>query len=496
MSKVGELHNGLDGKNGEDGKDGESCTVVENAEINGYDVLCGGVKIGELKNGKDGVNGKDGKDGESCTVVENAEIDGYDVICAGKKIGEIKNGKDGADGKNGKEGENGQDGKDGKNGNDGSSCTVVENAKIDGYDIICGDKKIGEIKNGKDGVNGQDGKDGESCTVVENAEIDGYDVLCGGVKVGEIKNGKDAILPSSSSIASSSSEIVSSSSSAPIPSSSSVEQLSEKCRTLRATTDVFNSLYDVLGCTLSNEKVAIVLRHAQRDVNKYGDDDGLIEVGRQQAKQVGEKLKALNLGDFYYMYTNVKRTAETAQIIAVNKGQNVSTNLNDWHKHDIEGLSEINMNLKESWYVRPNGNAGNCKGSASWGWSSYSRIAYQEYDNNSNRQNCENAFYPIADRVNDFIGTYFTYDKMHKYTLAISHDQYTVPFVVTISNKQIHDDVKDPKYDLRFHKHDSWPPDFNYWINYLAGFVLTLLAQKPWTTTSVGCGACSRASKA
>ena len=130
------------------------------------------------------------------------------------------------------------------------------------------------------------------------------------------------------------------------------------------------------------------------------------------------------------------------------------------------------MNLKESWYVRPNGNAGNCKGSASWGWSSYSRIAYQEYDNDGNRQNCENAFYPIADRVDDFINTYFTYDKMHKYTLAISHDQYTVPFVVTISNKKIHDDVVNSKYDLRFHKHDNWPPDFNYWINYLAGFVL------------------------
>ena len=487
-TKVGELRNGKDGdkgddgkdgkdgqdgKNGTDGKDGTSCTVEENKEIDGYDVICGDKKVGEIHNGKDGQDGKngtDGKDGTSCTVEENKEIDGFDVICADKKVGELRNGKDGKDGKNGT---------DGKDGNDGTSCRVEVNKEINGYDVICGDKKVGQLLNGKDGAdgkNGIDGKDGTSCTVEENKEIDGYDVICAGKKVGELRNGKDAVLPSSSSIVSSSSAAPSSSSeissSSETPSSSSVEQLSEMCKTLRATTDVFNSLYDVLGCTRSDEKIAIILRHAQRDIHKYGDDDGLIDVGRAQAKQVGEKLKKLNLDDFYYMYTNVKRTAETAQIIAVNKGENVSSNINDWHKHSIENLTEINQNLKESWYVKPNQSASNCKGNASWGWSSYSRIAYQEYDNDNNKRNCENAFYPIADRVNDFINTYFTYDQMHKYTLAISHDQYLVPFVVTISNKQIHDDVVNSKYDLRFHKHDSWPPDFNYWINYLTGVVL------------------------
>ena len=175
------------------------------------------------------------------------------------------------------------------------------------------------------------------------------------------------------------------------------------------------------------------------------------------------------------MYTNVKRTAETAQIIAINKGENVSTDINDWHKHSIANLTEINQNLKESWYVKPNQNASNCKGGASWGWSSYSKIAYQEYDDDNNRQNCENAFYPIDTRIETFIENYFTYKQMHKYTLAISHDQYLVPFVITISNKKIHDDVVNSKYDLRFHLHDrdiNWNPDFNYWINYLAGVVL------------------------
>ena len=490
---------GDDGKDGKDGKDGTSCRIETNKDINGYDVICGDKKVGELLNGKDGADGKngiDGKDGTSCTVEENKEIDGYNVICADKKIGEIHNGKDG------------QDGKNGTDGKDGTSCSVVKNEKVNGYEVYCGTEFLGYLTNGKDGAdgkNGIDGKDGTSCTVEENKDIDGYDVICGDKKVGELRNGKDAVLPSSSSIASSSSAAPSSSSkvssssvtpssssvassssvtpssssvassSSETPSSSSVEQLSEKCKTLRATTDVFNSLYDVLGCTRSDEKVAIILRHAQRDIHKYGDDDGLIEVGRQQAKQVGEKLKELNLDDFYYMYTNVKRTAETAQIIAINKGENVSTDINDWHKHNIANLTEINQNLKESWYVKPNQNASNCKGGASWGWSSYSKIAYQEYDDDNNRQNCENAFYPIDTRIEAFIENYFTYEQMHKYTLAIAHDQYLVPFVITISNKKIHDDVVNSKYDLRFHKHDrdiNWNPDFNYWINYLTGVVL------------------------
>ena len=524
--KIGSIVNGKDGKNGEngangkdgdkgddgkDGKDGSSCTVEANDDIDGFDVICGDKKVGELRNGKDGekgadgtngTNGKDGKDGTSCSVVKNEKVNGYEVYCGTEFIGYLTNGKDGADGKNGIDGK------------DGTSCTVEVNDDIDGYDVVCAGKKVGELRNGKDGekgadgtngTNGKDGKDGSSCTVEVNDDIDGFDVICGDKKVGELRNGKDAVLPSSSSIASSSSATPSSSSkvssssvtpssssvassssvtpssssvvssSSETPSSSSVEQLSEKCKALRATTDVFNSLYDVLGCTRSDEKVAIILRHAQRDIHKYGDDDGLIEVGRQQAKQVGDKLKELNLDDFYYMYTNVKRTAETAQIIAINKGENVSTDINDWHKHNIANLTEINQNLKESWYVKPNQNASNCKGGASWGWSSYSKIAYQEYDDDNNRQNCENAFYPIDTRIEAFIENYFTYEQMHKYTLAISHDQYLVPFVVTISNKQIHDDVKNSKYDLRFHKHDrdiNWNPDFNYWINYLTGVVL------------------------
>ena len=452
----------------------------------------------------------------ACTTEPLDDDSGVKIVCGGDSVGVVLNGKDGKDGKDGadgKDGEDGTNGKNGKDGKDGSSCYIKTNTEKNGFDVFCGNDKVGFLSNGQDGekgadgtngTDGKDGKDGTSCRVEENKDIDGFDVYCGDKKVGELHNGKDAVLPSSSSIASSSSatpsssSVASSSSATPssssvassssetssssvasssseTPSSSSVEQLSEKCKTLRATTNVFNSLYDVLGCTRSDEKVAIILRHAQRDINKYGENDGLIDVGRAQAKQVGEKLKKLNLDDFHYMYTSVKRTAETAQIIAINKGQDVPTNLNDWHQKSIKNLTDTTSDLKEAWYVKPYQNANNCKGSASWGWSSYSKIAYEEFDDDNNRQNCKNTFYPIDSMIDVFTGKYFTYEKMHKYTLAISHDQYLVPFVITISNKQIHDDVKNSKYDLRFHKHDrdiNWQPDFNYWINYLAGVVL------------------------
>ena len=604
--KVGELRNGKDGEkgadgtngtNGKDGKDGTSCTVEVNDDINGFDVICGDKKVGELRNGKDGekgadgtngTNGKDGKDGTSCTVEENKEIDGYDVICADKKVGEIHNGKDGQDGKNGTDGKdgtscsvvknekvngyevycgteflgfltNGKDGADGKNGidgKDGTSCTVEENKEIDGYDVICADKKVGEIHNGKDGQdgkngtdgkdgtscsvvknekvngyevycgteflgfltngkdgadgkNGIDGKDGTSCTVEVNDDIDGYDVICADKKVGELRNGKDAVLPSSSSIASSSSATpsssskVSSSSVAPssssvassssvtpssssvasssseTPSSSSVEQLSEKCKTLRATTDVFNSLYDVLGCTRSTEKVAIILRHAARDRNNYGKTGGLNDIGKNQSKQVGENLKALNLEGFYYMHTDVKRTAETAMIISNNKGESTSSNISDWYDTKSNDYQNENTDLLESWYVKPGKSVSNCQRGNSWGWSVYSKFAYEEYivNNYDATQACKDALYDAKSRTQEIVEKYFSYEKAHKYTLAISHDQFLVPFIIAISDKKIHDIRKNKNgqyYDLRFHAHDSEgePEIFNYWINYLTGVVI------------------------
>ena len=144
-------------------------------------------------------------------------------------LSEVK-GADGKDGANGKDGKNGSDGKDGKDGTNGTSCTVKALDDGSGYDVLCGDKKVGTLTNGKNGANGADGKngtngangksayeiakengfkgteaewlkslegkdgdkgaDGKSCTVTPNEEKDGYDLVCGDKTV-TITNGHD-----------------------------------------------------------------------------------------------------------------------------------------------------------------------------------------------------------------------------------------------------------------------------------------------------------------
>ena len=576
--KIGSIINGKDGKNGEngtDGKDGKSCSIKENKDINGFDVICGDEKVGELRNGakgdkgEKGDDGKDGKDGESCTVQVNEEIKGYDVICGDKKVGELKNGekgekgedgKDGKDGKDGtscsiqvndeikgydvvcgdkkvgelKNGEKGDKGDKGDDGKDGKSCFMEVNDEIKGYDVICGDKKVGELRNGEKGDKGDkgdDGKDGKSCTVVENKDIDGYDVICGNEKIGELRNGKDAVISSSSVEISSSSEVASSSSvevssssevassssvevssssevassssvevssssevvssssiqvssSSEVASSSSVETLSKECLDLRETKDVFVSLYDVLGCTRSTEKVSIILRHAARDRNNYGQSGGLNETGKAQAQQVGQKLKALNLDDFYYMHTDVKRTAETAMIISNNKGESTSQNISDWYDIKSNDYQNENKDLLEKWYIKPNKSVSSCQrgnwnNGNSWGWSVYSKFAYEEYyiNNYDATQACKDALYDAKSRSQEIVEKYFSYEKAHKYTLAISHDQFLVPFIISMSDKKIHDTRTNKNgqyYDLRFHVHESEgePAMFDYWINYLTGVVI------------------------
>jgi len=187
--------NGVDGKDGKNGADGKSCTVKEIK--NGYKVLCGGDSVGVLLNGKDGKNGVDGKDGKdgdngtSCTVKENKEKNGFDLVCGDKKV-TITNGKDGQDGKPGEDGAS-------ITGPQGESCKgeALENGDIK---ITCGETEVGVLKNGTAGTDGSNGEPGKSCTVKENAEKNGYDLECDG-KVVTVTNGTPGVNGESCTIA-------------------------------------------------------------------------------------------------------------------------------------------------------------------------------------------------------------------------------------------------------------------------------------------------------
>ena len=88
--------------------------------------------------------------------------------CSGKDWVQL-NGKDGSDGKNG------------SNGEDGSSCTVKQNKKKTGFDIICDGKTVGTVSNG------DDGKIGDGCSLEDNG-LGQVTVKCGGKTVTLVKD--------------------------------------------------------------------------------------------------------------------------------------------------------------------------------------------------------------------------------------------------------------------------------------------------------------------
>lgn len=628
--------NGQDGKNGKDGvkgdkgengspgqkgdtgskgENGSSCSIVENKEINGYDVICGNEKVGELKNGNDGVKGENGDKGAtgksayeaavskgftgteeewlaslkgdagtSCSIQENKEKDGYDLNCGGKIV-TITNGENGKTGKEGKsafeiaqekntnlesvdewlaslKGDDckGQQLANGnikitcgssfeaelEKGHDGANCTVKERTDGTGYDLDCNGDVV-TVKNGEDGKEGKSafdiakekdpnltvdewldalkgdnckgeklsngnikitcgtnfeeilekGNDGANCTVDERTDGTGYDLNCGG-NVVTVKNGdpgkegksafdiakeKDPNLTEDEWLASLKGEgctakevengveitcgngtpvIIKNGESA----TNKVEVLSDACKTLRSTTDKFIPIFDIFYCLRSNEKVTFILRHAAR-----GDDTSesgtLSQTGENQCKEVGSKLKEMNLEDFSYMHTRFYRAKQTAWIIAKNKGQDVG-NQNAWFNSDDTEIQITNDDLLDGWYVQNKDDnlKKTCKGKVSSGWGAYSRAAYKEYDSNDQKTACDEFLYDIDQKTQEIIKKHFTYDKMKPgVTLAISHDQFLAPFVISISNRQI---KGSNGRDLRYHEYGTQ----EHWINYLSGVAI------------------------
>ena len=115
-------------------------------------------------------------EGSLVYVKDSAKV----FVCTGDGWSQL-DGADGADGKNGK---------NGTSGDDGSSCTVKQNKKKTGYDVICDGKTVGSIVNGSDGDDGKAGSDGSmNCSAKQNKKKTGFDVICDGKTVGTITNG-------------------------------------------------------------------------------------------------------------------------------------------------------------------------------------------------------------------------------------------------------------------------------------------------------------------
>lgn len=218
-----------------------------------------------------------------------------------------------------------------------------------------------------------------------------------------------------------------------------------KCGEVRTTKNDFVPLENVLACVKKNEKVAFIVRHGEREPADTGPDDHLNANGIEGARNLGKKLKAYP--DFYYMHTYYMRTMETAYYVAEGKGQNVEM----FTRENADGIvHEMTDDLLSYWYET--GNISVCACDYRCDLAAYTKMAYVEGDDY-----CDLAFYNAKARTLELVEKYFTYEKMHDVTFAVSHDYFVAPLMIAITDGEI---------GMDFHNHYG---DYYYWPNFLSG---------------------------
>lgn len=220
---------------------------------------------------------------------------------------------------------------------------------------------------------------------------------------------------------------------------------SAKCVAIRTTKNDFVPLENVLSCVGENEKVAFIVRHGARELYESGTEDHLNEIGVMQAFRLGEKLK--DFPDFYYMHSYYIRTMETAYYVAEGKGQKVEA----FTRENSDTLvHEMLDDLLYSWYVKDYAYEYVC--SPNGGLASLTKMAYEPED-----YYCNLGFYNAKERTLELVKKYFTYEKMHDVTFAVSHDFFVAPMVIAITDGEI---------GMDYYNH---PGDDYYWPNFLSG---------------------------
>lgn len=230
-------------------------------------------------------------------------------------------------------------------------------------------------------------------------------------------------------------------------SSSMVESSSSSatCEEIRSTKNDFVPVEAVLPCVKENEKVAFIVRHAERNVYESGTEDTLNANGVVQARTLGSKLKAYP--DFYYMHSYYIRTLETAYHIAEGKGQNVDV----FTRENSDGIvHELSEDLLSYWFVKDDSYVNVCAPMGSD--AAFTKMAYEVDD-----YYCSLAFYNAKERTLEFVRKYFTYNVMHDVTFAITHDYFIAPLVIAVTDGAI---------GMDYHNHYG---DKYYWPNFLSG---------------------------
>jgi len=245
----------------------------------------------------------------------------------------------------------------------------------------------------------------------------------------------------SSDVAAESSAAAEQSSSSAVESSSS----SATCEEIRSTKNDFVPIENVLPCVQENEKVAFIIRHGERNPSESGYDDTLNANGVIDTRALGSKLK--DYPDFYYMHTGYLRTLQTAYHIAEGKGQKVE----EFTRENCDSIvHEYNEDLYVNWYIKDEAYLNVCGSDGGFGM--LTMMAYEPDD-----YYCSLAFYNVKERTQELVEKYFTYDKMHPITFAISHDYFVGPLMIAITDGEI---------GMDYYNHYG---DEYYWPKFLSG---------------------------
>lgn len=202
--------------------------------------------------------------------------------------------------------------------------------------------------------------------------------------------------------------------------------------------DGFYTIQDVYKNLKPTDKVAFVLRHAER-IDDLGQEATLTENGELQAIQVGENL-AFGDTKFHYASSGFVRTTETCKKIALGRGEG-----------DVEVLAW--EGLDGNWFVLDTALFNKYSKLRGGAWKVTAKWAYTG--------STPDAFYDLKTRGEQYISEVIVPDMAYwdnRVGILVSHDMLLMPLTVYATNGAI---------DFKFHENGRW-------VNYLTGVAVIL----------------------
>lgn len=201
----------------------------------------------------------------------------------------------------------------------------------------------------------------------------------------------------------------------------------------------FTPLVDVVNGLAADEKLVLVIRHAERNSDSAATDP-LNEKGMEQSLELGESLAGVT--DFYCASSPSVRAQQTCNQVAKGRG-------------DTDTLADTISLLGGYWYVKDSVAYAKAKKDNGGSWNVVTKWAYEGA--------YADVFYEFAPRCNEWIEDVILPSfegAKSRVTLFVSHDLLLVPLVIYISSGNV---------NLRYYKSNS-----NRWLNYLAGVAIVM----------------------